>query len=100
MPQDVRRRYLLPDHGRRAGRREAEEGRDFVTGWRLRESLSTARRGVNPDGYYCSEDHPVAGARHSLQQAGAAPEERPAIGRASCRERVRPYVSILVVAGS
>ena len=42
-----------------------------------RESFG-ARRGDHPDGHYCSEDHPVVVARHSLQQACSVPVERPA----------------------
>src|SRR3546814_10131475 len=69
---------FLPGLGSYTGRRESEEGRIFVTDWRLRESLSAARLGVNPDGYCCSEDRPVVLARHPLQQAGAQPVECPA----------------------
>ena len=50
----------------------------FVTGWRPRERLSAARRGDYRDGYCRSENHPVVLARHSLQQAGAVPGQRPA----------------------
>ena len=52
--------------------------RGALTGWRLRERLSAARRGDHPDGCCYSEDHPVVLARHSVQQAGAEPVERPA----------------------
>jgi hypothetical protein len=50
----------------------------FVTGWRSRERRSAARRGVSSRGDCRSEDHPLALARHPLQQARAQPIERSA----------------------
>ena len=64
-----------------AGRAQEESEREdgfFVTGWRSRESLLAARRGVHPDGCCSSKDRPVALARHPLQQAGPESVERPA----------------------
>jgi hypothetical protein len=43
-------------------------GRSFVMGWRLRERLSAARRGVHSNGYCVRENHFVVVVRHSLNQ--------------------------------